>query len=152
MTTQTMTSDAPPRLLTSLPRHIVVGVDGTDASLRALDLAATVARRNESEVTVVFVRHTPAVSGVTPVDWASIFAPIEAEVESAARGRLAGVRWELTMTDGAPAAELERVARQVGADLLVVGRSRGGLIHRLLEGSVAGHAATHAPVPVLVVR
>jgi nucleotide-binding universal stress UspA family protein len=56
------------------------------------------------------------------------------------------------VTDGAPALELERIACDVGADLLVVGRSNGGPIHRLLDGSVGGHAATHARVPVLVVR
>ena len=150
--------EAPSRMVkpglneTALPDHVLVGVDGTDASLRALDMAALVARRNESEVTVLFVRHPPAISVPVPVDWAEAFAPLEAEIRRAASDRLRGVRWRMLVADGAPAMELERAARDVGADLLIVGRSAGGMLHRLLEGSVGGHAATHAPVPVLVVR
>jgi nucleotide-binding universal stress UspA family protein len=136
----------------ALPEHLVVGVDGSENSLRALDLAATVARRNGSAVTVAFVRHPPVFAGSVAIDWSAIFAPIEEEIAEAARERLAGLRWRLLVTDGAPALELERIALEVGADLLVVGRSHGGPVHRLLSGSVGGHAATHAPVPVLVVR
>jgi nucleotide-binding universal stress UspA family protein len=136
----------------ALPRHLVVGVDGTKSSLRALDLVATVARRNESAVTVAFVRHFPLFIGTVAVDWSGVFAAVEAEVTDAARQRLGGLRWELVVAEGSPALELERIARDVDADLLVVGRSNGGPIHRLLDGSVGGHAATHAPVPVLVVR
>ena len=35
--------DIKQRLASVLPQHLVVGVDGTDSSLRALDVAATVA-------------------------------------------------------------------------------------------------------------
>lgn len=136
----------------ALPRHLVVGVDGTPSSLQALDLAATVARRNESEVTVAFVRHFPLFTGTVAVDWTEVFASLEADVTKAARERLAGVRWQLVVADGAPALVLERIATEVGGDLLVVGQSQGGPIHRLLDGSVGGHAANHARVPVLVVR
>lgn len=145
-------SSPQPARLSPLPQHLVVGVDGSENSLRALDMAATVARRNESEVTVAFVRHPPAMAGPVAIDWTTVFAPTEAAITEAAGERLAGVRWRLLVSDGSPALELERIAADVHADLLVVGRSHGGPIHRLIEGSVGGHAATHAAVPVLVVR
>jgi nucleotide-binding universal stress UspA family protein len=144
--------DIKQRLASVLPQHLVVGVDGTESSLRALDVAATVARRNESEVTVAFVRHFPVFTGTVAVDWSTVFASVEAEVSEAAHERLAGVHWRLVVAEGAPALELERIASEADADLLVVGRSNGGPIHRLLDGSVGSHAASHAPVPVLVVR
>ncbi len=140
---------------TPLADHVVVGVDGSDSSLRALDMAATVARRNRAEVTVAFVRQIPAlatVAGAPALDWVSVFAPLEEQVEAAARARLTGIEWNLVTSDGSPAAELERIVAQVGADLLIVGRSEGGRIHRLLEGSVGGRTAADAPVAVLVVR
>ena len=141
-----------PPALSVVPEHLVVGVDGSEASLRALDTATVVARRNGSAVTVAFVRQPSLFAGAVAVDWSAVFASVEAEVTEAARERLAGLRWRLVVADGLPAPELERIAQEEGADLLVVGRSQGGHIHRLIEGSVAGHAATHAPVPVLVVR
>jgi nucleotide-binding universal stress UspA family protein len=141
-----------PAVDVALPRHLVVGVDGTKASLRALDLAATVARRNESEVTVAFVHHFPLFAGTVAIDWSAVFASADEEVAAAARDRLGGLRWRMVVGDGAPAVELERIAADAGADLLVVGHGEGGPIHRLLDGSIAGHAATHARVPVLVVR
>jgi nucleotide-binding universal stress UspA family protein len=139
---------------TPLPNHLVVGVDGTESSMRALALAATVARRNEAAVTVVFVRHTPALGmlGDPRNEWQAIFTELEQDVRAAAKTRLRGLRWDLVIADGSPAQELERVAVEAGADLLVVGRTGGGWLHRLLEGSVGGHIATDAPVPVLVVR
>ena len=137
---------------TAVPDHILVGVDGTESSLRALDMAALVARRNESEVTVLFVRHPAAMGTPVAINQAELFAPLEAEIREAAAARLEGVRWTMLVGDGSPAMELERTATDVAADLLIVGRSSGGMIHRLLEGSVGGHAATHASVPVLVVR
>jgi nucleotide-binding universal stress UspA family protein len=136
----------------AFPERLVVGVDGSENSLRALDLAATIACRNGSAVTVAFVRHPPIVAGTVTIDWSAVFAPIEQEIAEAARKRLAGLRWRLLVTDGAPAFELERIAGEAGADLLVLGRSDGSLVHRLFSGSVGGHAATHAPVPVLVIR
>lgn len=137
-----------------LPQHLAVGVDGTPNSLRALALAATVARRNESRVTVVFVRHAPPIGmlGGAAAGWASIFDQLESDVRAAARKKLRGVQWDLVITDGSPAPELERVAAEVGADLLIVGRTAGGWFHRLLEGSVGAQVASDAPLPVLVVR
>jgi hypothetical protein len=64
---------------------------------------------------------------------------------------------KLTLTEGSDStrsrgagsgAERGDAALQVGAEAYPVGAARW----RLLDGSVGGHAATHAPVPVLVVR
>jgi nucleotide-binding universal stress UspA family protein len=137
-----------------LPQHLAVGVDGTPSSMRALAFAATVARRNESRVTVVFVRHAPPIGmlGGAAAGWPAIFDQVESEVRAAARHTLRGVRWDLVVADGSPAQELERVATEVGADLLIVGSTAGGWFHRLLEGSVGARVASDAPLPVLVVR
>jgi nucleotide-binding universal stress UspA family protein len=51
---------------------------------------------------------------------------------------------------GRPLEELLAASRD--ADILVVGARGIGTVERLLLGSVAEGALTHAPVPVLVVR
>lgn len=53
---------------------------------------------------------------------------------------------------GAPREVILDVARELGADLIVLGlRGRTG-ITRILVGSVADHIIQHSPVPVLSVR
>ena len=53
--------------------------------------------------------------------------------------------------EGVPAAQLVAVARERGADLLVVGRRGRGMLHRLLVGSVAAAVLRGAECSVLAV-
>jgi nucleotide-binding universal stress UspA family protein len=64
---------------------------------------------------------------------------------------LEGVEWEATEEIGEPASALADVCRELGADLLVVGRRGAGLVERLVMGSVADRVAHYAPCPVLIV-
>ncbi len=47
---------------------------------------------------------------------------------------------------------IAEVARETGADLIVVGTRHHGLLRRLLLGSVSGEIVVEAPSDVLVVR
>lgn len=60
-------------------------------------------------------------------------------------------RVELRAAAGDPAAVLVDIAREVAADLLVIGRRGGDFVARTLLGSVAQRAVQHAPCDVLVV-
>ena len=53
---------------------------------------------------------------------------------------------------GSPSREIVDLARQVKADLIVVGAEEGGVLHRILLGSTAAGVIRKAPCPVLVVR
>ena len=53
---------------------------------------------------------------------------------------------------GAPHLEIVEVARRVHADLIVMGASEAGAIHRAFLGSTADRVVRKAPCPVLVVR
>jgi len=81
----------------------------------------------------------------------------EAEVE-AALTRLDGLRTELEVPrtevvalQGAPAAELDRLAAERGAELLVVGYRGGGALRTVLTGSVSLELARGEGCPVVVV-
>lgn len=53
---------------------------------------------------------------------------------------------------GSPPREIVELARQVKADLIVVGAQEGGALHRIVLGSTADGVIRRAPCPVLAVR
>jgi len=53
---------------------------------------------------------------------------------------------------GSPPREIVDLARQVKADLIVIGAEEGGVLHKILLGSTADGVIRKAPCPVLVVR
>lgn len=138
------------------PRPLVVGVDGSDQSVRALMTARRFARLTGSRVIVVFVKHRPpALSPEVPAEWSvTALESEEKDVRELVARWLVGVPTEVVVVEGGIAQELERVAAASGAAALILGRSHGGLLHHMLEGtgSVTGHAVKAAPVPVIVVR
>ena len=135
---------------------LVVGVDGSDQSVRALMAARRFARLTGSRVIVVFVKHhPPTLSPDVPAEWSvTALESEEQDVRELVARWLVGVPTEVVIAEGGIAQELERVAAESGASALILGRSHGGLLHHLLEGSgsVTGHAIKAAPVPVIVAR
>jgi nucleotide-binding universal stress UspA family protein len=138
-------------------RHILVGVDGSDASARAAEMAGRLAADVDAKLTIVFVRQLPAVApspfGVT-MDLVSYWEDQERLASSRAAGVLdtLGVAWRLEVRTGDPAVQLELGAEENGADLVVVGALGHSLAHRVLLGSVSTRLLHHARRPVLVVR
>ena len=138
-------------------RHILVGVDGSDASAQAAETAGRLAADLDAKLTVVFVRQLPAVPashfGMT-VDLDSYWESQERLASSRAAGVLdgLGVAWRLEVRTGDPAVQLELGAEENGADLVVVGARGHSAAHRLLLGSVSTRLLHHARWPVLVVR
>jgi nucleotide-binding universal stress UspA family protein len=139
--------------------RIVVGVDGSGPSRRALAWALAAARRRGAAVEAIHAwqaptPYGPAVSGF-PYDVAAL--------EDAATDRLDRIVGEVVAGLGADAAEVPvtRIVRPGGAapvlldaakggDALVLGRRGLGGFARLLVGSVTEHVAHHAPCPLVV--
>jgi nucleotide-binding universal stress UspA family protein len=138
--------------------HLLVGVDRSQASRTALELAADVAVALGGSLSVLEVveyvppfplgESTPPVSGGEGEASESAMALLEAEVRGV---RARGVGVQVIVRSGDPAGTLLEVADDVDADLVVVGtRGRGGPAELLL-GSVARTVADRARRPTLVV-
>lgn len=136
-------------------KSILVPVDFDQSSLKALELAAKVARQNDGKV---FVLH------IVPVDIDTSDMPQYAELITHQEGldrekltRLAQqylgeVPWEILDDMGQPAQVIVNVAQRLPADLIVmVTHGRRGLA-RLVEGSIAEKVLRHTPCPVLAAR
>ncbi|MER7667546.1 universal stress protein [Kitasatospora sp. NPDC096128] len=136
-------------------QRIVVGVDGSPASVDALRWAIGQARIQGAVVEALIAWQHPAATGWTvPIeayeDLPGIARKILDDSVTEAIGSDAPVEIRTRVQEGGAAACLLDAAR--GADLLVVGsRGHGGFAGALL-GSVGQHCVQHAPCPVVVVR
>jgi nucleotide-binding universal stress UspA family protein len=133
---------------------IVVGFDGSEHGLRALERAAQLARggatiRVVSAVDVTRFSRSGGTSAVDPAD-----AEERAKALEQARTLLAshGVQADFVEGTGDPADVLCLDAEETGADLIVVGTRGLSSAKRWLVGSVSTKVVQHAPCDVLVVR
>ena len=137
-----------------VPR-IVVGVDGSAASLRALRWAVRQAETTGGMVDAVAVWDVPSSYGFGPtvLDGEDLAAAAEQSLAAAVKDVSAehpGVAVQRRVLRGHPAAVLLEQAK--GADLLVVGsHGHGGFVGALV-GSVSQQCVHHATCPVVVVR
>jgi nucleotide-binding universal stress UspA family protein len=136
---------------------IVVGVDGSGHSRKALERAANEAAAHGAPLTVLTVHqavrdvygsasHYPDDAALT--DKAKEAAQAETDQVLAALGsRPASVM--VTAVHGLPADELIKASE--GADMLVMGRRGQGGFARLVMGSVTNQVVQHAQCAVLIV-
>lgn len=133
--------------------RIVVGVDGSPASVDALGWATRQAGFTGATVEAVMSWEYPMAFGGYPassnVDWpANARTTLDTALDQALGGDAGTVT--RTVVEGHPAKNLIDAA--AGADLLVVGSRGHGGFAGLLLGSVSEYVVAHAPCPVLVVR
>ena len=134
--------------------RIVVGVDGSEASLDALGWAVEEGRRRGATVEVVHayvpVGHDPY---MVPMIDPAFYRDAAERVLDAAMERVAtdahgpNVVRRLVMDGAGPAL----VELSVGADLVVVSGSGHGHLAEMVLGSVSQYVLHHATCPVVVV-
>ena len=147
----------------SLPTNILVPIDFSKGASRALDLAIDLGAKLGAKVTALHVYELPAVGipdGVfsPPPDLAAqIYASTQKGLEAAVEERKSeakkrGIELGSMMKTGEARATILAAAKEIGADLVVMGtHGRRGLVHVLL-GSVAEYVVRTSPIPVLTVR
>lgn len=141
---------------TEAGRHtIVVGVDGSEESKRALKWAARQARRSGARLRAVEAYTVPASIFVTPsyteIDYADEAQyELEHSVEEAL-GEEPGIELETELMQGPPSRVLVRASTD--AELLVLGgKGRGEFLGEFHLEPVTSYVVHHAPCPVVVVR
>ncbi len=137
------------------PARIVVGVDGSPASLDALEWAVRQASLTGAVVEAVTAWHIPATYGTggyaveAQTDWSDMARNTQDVAVKEALGDEATdvVR---RVAQGHPVSVLLDAAAD--ADLLVVGSRGHGGFSGMLLGSVSEHVVAHAPCAVVVVK
>lgn len=139
---------------------ILVGVDGSEHSRRALEWAAREAGIRHAPLTVLTVHQA-----VASYWGAAIPYPADSELVEQARkeaqeqadevleglgeGQPRPSEVTVQTVSGIPAEEL--LAKSASADMIVVGSRGAGGFRKLLMGSVSSQVTHHAHVPVVVV-
>jgi nucleotide-binding universal stress UspA family protein len=138
-------------------KPVVVGVDGSEESLRAVEWAALEARRHSAPLRIVsapaFVPWIHA-SSTSPEEIACALRGIAARALDAAITRCGEVAPDLPLTTGllsGPPA-LAVAESGAGASMLVVGARGAGGFAAMVLGSVSRYVASRAPSSVVVVR
>jgi nucleotide-binding universal stress UspA family protein len=135
---------------------ILVAVDGSECSERALAKALELAALTGAQVTAL------AIEGPLPAYAATIGEVEEVQREKDAffaglvqrvRGQAAqaGVELDVEVTPGHAAEVISDFAAAGAYDLVVLGR-RGHFLRDHLLGSTADRVVEHAPCPVMIVR
>ncbi|MEB4616128.1 universal stress protein [Leucobacter sp. M11] len=138
-------------------KGVVVGIDGSEASRKAIEYAAAEADRRGVELNAVYAWMPPLTPGLEYLWSDELVASQRATAEEAIAIGVAGLAERFpdlvvnrVIVQSPPIAAL--LAEGEGAELLVVGsRGRGGL-SRLLLGSVSHGVLAQLPCPVIVTR
>jgi nucleotide-binding universal stress UspA family protein len=136
------------------PDVLLVGVDGSDTSLRAGAYAAGMARRQQARLVILYVRPLSAVSGIgagaiTSMQEAYDAVAAELRQNAEEQGPRLGIDIVFVERDGNPYTEIVRLADEIQADAVIVGAStKAG--HRFV-GSLAVHLVRASRWPVTVV-
>lgn len=142
--------------MTTERQLVVVGVDGSAASVAAIKWAAEYGAATGARVRALQAWHYPAAVGPAPPGVAP--ESVTDEVRASRTAALAEA-----ISKGAPGAEVEQqlgyghpsqvlVGASGDADLLVVGSRGHGAFTGMLVGSVSIYCVTNAHCPVVVVR
>jgi nucleotide-binding universal stress UspA family protein len=137
---------------------IVVGVDGSEGAVRALEFALEEAQARHADVKAVAAWHVPAAAyetgwvpvSVDPTDFERIAQAGLDKSFAEAHVAESGVSVTPILREGQAAEVL--VAEAHDAELLVVGSRGLGGFKGLLLGSVGQQCSHHASCPVTIVR
>jgi nucleotide-binding universal stress UspA family protein len=137
-------------------KNIVVGTDGSETAMIAVDRAGELARLTGARLHVVSSYHParPQLAGRAPAGEFTIAPDFKADAvlgDAASRLRADGVEVEEHGPKGDPADALVDIARREGADLIVMG-SLGMQGARRVLGSVPNKVSHNAPCDVLIVQ
>jgi nucleotide-binding universal stress UspA family protein len=137
-------------------KTIVVGVDGSDGSARALDWAISRAAELRADVVAVYGLRpvVPELSaGIPAFDPSALSDSVRAQLENewSAPLEASGVPYRTELVQAEPVTAILEVADRHGADMIVLGaHGHGGLVDRLL-GGVTYKVAHRAKQPVVIV-
>jgi len=159
-------------MLVPLFEKILVPLDGSEHSLKALEIAIQIAKKFDGKITLIHVYSVtirpvimpepttltpPMIPAMTP---AEVSKAVEATRKAGAsiltdgeqKVKAEEVQVEKILEEGHTVQEIVKTAKEGKFDLIVIGGRGISKIRELLLGSVTDGVIHHAPCPVLVIK
>ncbi len=147
-------------------KNILVAVDGSENSDRALDFALDLAEKFGAAITALNVSESPAmgaipfepttVSSESMVAFAKDLQRFHEEILKKAVSHAKKVKPNVVvlskLREGNPALEIVAEAKEEGIDVVVVGHRGLGRVKEIFLGNISEKVAHLAPCPVVIVR
>lgn len=138
---------------------IVVGLDGSETSTRALDVACTLASPQGKLLLIHVIDWSPfVIETFEENEYRGAIrkqqlekAQTEVVDPAVAQVKRRGVGFEAETLFGSPAEEIVRVAKENDARMIVIGKTGTSRLERLMFGSKANKVIQVAEIPVVVV-
>ena len=133
---------------------IVLALDGSDPSGRAIPVAEALAKQSGGRIDVAYVREIVGGRGgvhTVHVDEDTLEQKVEGQVAALSGAGIATELHRYTANVGGPAHQIAELAEQVGADLIVLGTRGHSPFGGLLYGSVTTRLLHLAHCPILAV-
>lgn len=137
-------------------KKIMVAVDGSDNSLRAVDEALEIARMNHAHVSFLSV-----IANIDNFNWEGVYLEIMKKSKefyekilsnAAQKCTEAGIENSTAIKAGYAPKTICEEAKQQGIDLIILGSRGLGSVERFILGSVSSYVSAHAHCSVMIVK
>jgi len=150
---------------------ILVPLDGSEHSIRALDIAIQIAKKFAGKLTLIHVysvgvrpvvvpepaTFTPGIPIMAPVEYSRVAEAMKETgtrilAEGKEKAEAKGVKVETLLKEGHIVHEIVKTAEEGKFDLIVMGARGISRIKEIIRGSVSDGVIRNAPCPVLVTK
>lgn len=134
--------------VTSGPRRILIGLDGSAASAEAAEAAYAIATQWNAEIDFVHVIDPDRTDDSDDAEALGAMILGTASLQAARRG----LKTRQHIVKGSVGESIIRFAKKNGSDVIALGTHGRTGFDRLIMGSVAESVSVDSPIPVLIVR
>lgn len=143
---------------------ILVPIDGSKASMNAIESAVKIAEIKDSIIKIITVVNLSLASNLGDIifvrgniqeydnELLDIYKKRAAELLDSVAAKYDGIKFEKEVLTGEPYEEIIEKAKNEKVDLIVIGNRGFSKIKRFFLGSVAQRVISEAPCPVLVIH
>lgn len=142
---------------------IIVPVDGSDHSKKAIEHACAIAKVSDGKIVLLHVANiVSAISNFdqTPITGGYVSEQLAKDMEETGREILEDakkllpedVKAETEFEVGSPGPTVIEVAKKHNADLIIMGSRGLGLLKGIFMGSVSSYVTSHETCPVLIIK